>query len=597
MCGIFGFTSEKNNKQNILKEMGLAMIHRGPDGEGYFIDCKVALGMRRLSIIDIEQGNQPFFSNDGKIVVFCNGEIYNFKTLKTDLSSKGYIFQTNSDIEVIPHLFKEYGPCFINKLNGMFAISLYNKETDELYLYRDRVGIKPLYYSTFNNNIYFASEIKSILVNNEIPKEINYQALSIYLDLMYIPHPMSPFKHIKKLDPGSYLKWCKGEFSITKYWDVILDKKQLTDEKEITDQLDFLLNDSIRMQLVSDVPLGSFLSGGVDSSLITALASLQSSDRFKTYHMRWNNVHGKQDESKYANIINEKYHTDSVIKNIEEIDIIKLLPKLLWYIEEPFADAAFVPTYLLSTIASDNVKVILSGAGGDELFGGYSHYYKFNYFSRFRTLIRHGYDPYNRYYLFWKQVHINWQKYFEWYNVQDFSSIYSYKFDNNKNIDEINAKMLNDITYYLQDDILLLTDKVTMAASIECRVPFLDHRLIEFSMSIPSSMKIKFNESKYILKKYALNYMPYEVIYRKKEGFGAPIWTWINKYKFLYFDILLENGFLVNHGLINRKILYNLLFNESINLNQIWTYWKILTLEIWFRLFIEGVGNEDIFAI
>jgi len=600
MCGIFGFTLKYDFPEIELKKMGSMMIHRGPDGEGYYFDSHIGMGMRRLSIIDIEKGDQPFYSNDNSVIVFCNGEIYNFKILRKELEQKGYKFYTDSDIEVLPHLYQEYGINFLNKLNGMFAISIYDKKKEKLFLIRDRLGIKPLYYSIVDDSIIYSSEIKPILELNKVNKDVDFEALSTYLDLMYIPKPMTPFSQIKKLDSGAYLVWKKGKHAIYKYWDINLSNTNKTESEHYIEMKD-LLEDSIEKQLISDVPIGSFLSGGIDSSFVTAVSGKISKDDFFVFHMRWKNIGGKIDESKYAHRVADNFNFNKNFVDTNEIDVINLIPKLIYYLEEPFADAAFIPTYYLANLASENVKVILSGAGGDELFGGYGHHKNNSIIVMMKSIVKkilYNRNPAFSYYDKWKRGNRNyWKNAFPWYISNSFKTTFEKIYKENRHVDSLNAIMLNDIEYYLQDDILFLTDKMTMATSLECRVPLLDHRVVETAQKINSDLKIKNGEKKYFFKKIAEEYVPKEVLYRKKEGFGFPIEKWINEYKELYFDILMENGYLIKNNLISLKKLRKFSLRIELSRQESWFYWQIIVLEIWFQLFIEGKKYEDIFNL
>jgi len=596
MCGIFGFTNQISDKMDFLKKMGELQKHRGPDGEGYYVDENVALGMKRLSIIDLEHGGQPFFGRDKSVVVFCNGEIYNYKELRKELESCGYNFISHSDVEVIPYLYEKYGAEFVKKLNGMFGIVIYDKKTNSICLFRDRLGIKPLYYTVKDGNLIFSSELKSILSMDSVKKEIDYNALSTYLQLMYIPRPMTPFKNIYKLDSGSYMLWENKTSKIVKYWDISLKKNEITSEKQCEEEIEKLLFDSVKLELNSDVPVGSLLSGGVDSSIITALAAKITGKGFSTFHMRWKEVDGKTDESSFAHMVSEQYKTNETLRDVSQIDLIGLLPKLVWHLEEPFGDAAFVPTYLLSKIASEKVKVMLSGAGGDELFGGYGHYRGYSSIKSIIKLLIYGKNPaFSNYDMLRNNFDPLWKKSFKWFVPNTFKSSFEKNYLINRKNDKLNALMLSDIMYYLQDNILFLTDKMTMATSLECRVPFLDHRLVELAQKIPSGFKIKNKESKYILKKLSERYLPKEVLYRKKEGFGAPVWLWVNKYKDKYFDKLLNNGYLATNGLIDKKELNKLTAKKIYEKSESWYYWQVLILEIWFQIFIECKKTDNVF--
>jgi len=596
MCGIFGFTFIHNDPIVVLKKMGELQAHRGPDSEGYYLDEVVALGMRRLSIIDLDHGKQPFFNTDESVIVICNGEIYNYKELRNDLALKGYTLSTNSDVEVLPYLYDEYGIDFINKLNGMYAIALYDKKKKELLLIRDRLGIKPLYYAVVDNDLIFSSELKSIFATDRVSKEINFNALSTYLELMYIPVPMTPFKGLSKLQSGTYLKWSNGNYEIIPYWQLSLPDNNIYDEKIAMQGIEGLLIDSMGMEIRSDVPVGCFLSGGIDSSAVTALAAMQTDKPLSTFHIRWKNVEGKLDESKEAAMVAHRYGTQHFVKDASDKDLIMDLPKLIWHLEEPFADGAFVLTYGLAQEAAKYVKVILSGAGGDELFGGYSHHKECPLLKSIIGKLIYDKDTKYSYYDKWKTCDSKrWRNFFDWFNPSVCRVAFDELYKLNRSKDMLNAIMLCDIQWYLQDNILFLNDKMTMATSLECRVPLLDHRLIEASLAISSKLKIRDGKKKYVFKKIMEKYLPNEVIYRPKEGFGAPIGLWVNSYKLIYFDRLLQEGHLRRNKMVNATMLQALINRRNLGAKEAWQYWKILILEIWIQLYIVGRDYTSIF--
>ena len=596
MCGIYGVISQRDNKKEILKKMESVQIHRGPDGEGHYIDDSVALGMRRLSIIDVNNGDQPFYSKDKKVVVLCNGEIYNFKELRNELIELGYQFETGSDIEVLPHLYKEHGVDFVTKLNGMYAISLWDMDSQTFYLFRDRLGIKPLYYSNLDEGFFYASEMKSIINTGYVEKELDFEALSSFLEITYIPTPRTPFKSIKKLESASYLKLKSEKIEIINYWDPQVKVDHSMTEQDCLDELDEILKDSIEHQLISDVPLGSFLSGGVDSSLVTALSAKSSYEKFSSFHMRWNNIEGKIDESEFAQKVVDKYDLKNFTKNITEIDIPNLLAKLIWHLDEPFGDAAFVPTYILADHAAQNVKVILSGAGGDELFGGYTRYKKYSKIKSLVGKVLYNKAPAFSYYDINKGAYTRlWKNAFKWYKPGSAKNQFDSLYKENKKEDKLNAYMLGDLKLYLQDNILALTDKMTSAASIECRVPLLDHRLVEFSLKVPSKYKIKDKEYKYILKKYAEDYLDKDILYREKEGFGSPVWNWIDTYRFSHFNSLLEKGTILEELKIDTSFLMKLINQKKLDYGEYWMYWHLLVLEIWTQIYIKEIPFHKVF--
>lgn len=597
MCGIFGFTRESDDKPGDLKKMAAQQLHRGPDGEGYYTSQGIALGMRRLSIIDLEHGQQPFFNRDKTIIAICNGEIYNYIELREELKNAGYEFQTASDVEVIPHLYEKYGLDFVKKLNGMFAIAVYDEKRRRLMLVRDRLGIKPLYYSLRNGNISFSSELRSILAIDGAGKEIDHDALSAYLDMLYIPAPNTPFRSIKKLGSGSILLFDEKGMRIEKYWEPGLKKPVFTDEDNTADEIDKLLKDSVKIEMRSDVPVGALLSGGVDSSCVVALASMLAKGKFSTFHTEWPATPEKTNEKPFAQMVSDRYKTDHHVREISEVELISLLPKLVWHLEEPFADGAFVPTYALSKFASEKVKVVLSGAGGDELFGGYGHHGQVPHIKALIKKLIFGVDRNNSYYDKWVAGKKNaWSGIFEWYKPRAFKDRIDSTYKKFRHVDELNATMLSDLLIYLQDDILFMTDKMTMAASLECRVPLLDHRLVEFSLAVDSALKIRGNEKKYIFKKLMEKYLPKEVLYRKKEGFGAPVHTWVNRYKKRHFDKVLLTGIVSSSVASDNGRIKDLCKKEVLEYTEAWEYWKIMLMELWFRIFIEGQSYDRIFS-
>jgi len=386
------------------------------------------------------------------------------------------------------------------------------------------------------------------------------------------------------------------DFSISKYWD--LELGTTGDVGEASAEIEELLKESIQSQLVSDVPIGSFLSGGVDSSYVSAVAADFSKDSFSAFHMRWGDIPGKIDESKYAEQVADQYGINKVFKDVNNLDVLELIPRLLYSLEEPFSDAAFIPTYFLANLASKEVKVILSGAGGDELFGGYPHHRTYPKFRSLAAQLLYDRNKAASYFDRWKRGSGKyWKGLFPWYKKNSFKEPFEKKFKENRHIDEVNAAMLGDIDHYLQDNILFLTDKMTMAASLECRVPLLDYRVVEKAQLIGSDAKIVGGETKAMLKKIAESYVPKEVLYRQKEGFGFPIEKWINEHKDLYFDPLMENGYMVSNNLISQKGLNRFVLEKTLGRDDSWFYWQVIVLEIWFQLFVEGTHYKDVFEL
>ncbi len=592
MCGIFGFTGSTPNASELLEGMAQVQIHRGPDGYGHFVDPNIAMGMRRLSIIDIENGWQPFYSDDKNIIVFQNGEVYNYIELKKDLESEGVKFHTSSDVEVIPHLYKKYGINFLSKLNGMFAISIYDKSTESLYLVRDRIGIKPLYYSHSQERLSYSSELKSLLALPWISKDLNEEALQIYLDLMFIPSPMSPFIKINKLEPGHYLKFHRGSLSQHDYWNLNSQKvNDLRTQEDFQEELDFLLKDSLKLRMRADVPVGCFLSGGVDSACIVSYASEMANENFNTYHILWEGSSQKVDESPRAKALSEHYQTQHIQKKVFDKDLFFRLPELIYHLDEPFADGAFINTFGLSNKAAEDVKVILSGAGGDELFGGYNHYRETKLWKHLIAKCFLSKDLKNSYYDKYR-CH-NRIPLFENVNIHNFRTSYDNVFRKKLKSGELRALMLSDIRHYLQDDILFLTDKMTMATSLECRVPMLDHRIVELSAKIPTKYKILQGQKKQILKNLMRNKVPLGYFDQKKEGFGLPVHHSMNQYK-SHYDQILKKGYLINKSISFKNTITSLVKTPKLSPNKSWVYWKLLILDIWFQEFVIGKKPEAI---
>ena len=598
MCGIFGFTNSLDDPKKTLKLMGQSLAHRGPDDESFFFNSSVSIGMRRLSILDINNGNQPFFNEDKSVVCVCNGEIYNFVELKKELKSKGYRFNTNNDVEVLPSLYQEFGIEFIHKLNGMFAIALYDVNKSKLFIARDRLGIKPLYYFHQNNEVVFSSEIKSILSTSLINAELNQKAINSFIDLNFIPHPQSPIKEIYKLEPGSYIIKTPTSFEINNFWEPEFSPNSKINISDVVDEFRYLIKDSIKLRLQSDVPIGSFLSGGIDSSYITSIASKLTNEDFHVFNMRFSGTKNQKNESKNANELANSLNVKKVFKKKDEINFINILPKLIYFLDEPLADPAFLPTYYLSKLASEKVKVIFSGAGGDEVFGGYNRYTKISKTKSFFKSTFQNKNPHKSYYDILKIKNQSaLRKIFQNYEPDHFKYEFDKCFTKNKDSDYTNSMMLNDLKYYLQDDILLLTDKMTMGNSIECRVPFLDHRIVELSLKLHSSVKMMNGNKKFLLKKIIGDEISSDILESKKQGFEFPISDLINNNKFLYFDPLLQYGYLLKNSIINKNAIHSFTLKTRLNSTEEWIYWKMVILEIWYRIFIEGQNTDDIFTM
>ncbi len=597
MCGIVGIVDLKGRKQEMetIKSMADQIIHRGPDDEGFFIENGVALGARRLKIIDLETGHQPQCNEDGKIWITYNGEIYNFLELRRELEEKGHKFKTKSDTEVIIHLYEEEGEEGLKKLRGMFAFGIWDGRKRRLLLARDRIGKKPLYYTIADSTIVFSSEIKGILKYGRVERELDLNALDLYLTLEYIPSPLSIFKGIKKLMPGHYLIFDEKGAQEKSYWE--LERVEVpSDIEEIKERLRELIKESVKLRLISDVPLGAFLSGGIDSSSIVAMMHSLGADPLMTFSIGFEEK--SYNELKYARRIAELFktqHYEFVLKP----SALELIWELINYLDEPMSDFSIFPTYLVSKMARKHVTVILSGDGGDELFGGYEHYlaekaerilrkYFFNIPNAIFPVISYFLPPkdvkkgiINRIKRFSDGLkfppelsHFRWMLYLDnpakkrLYSSDFLSKIerngeiydrepFSWIFEKMKSFDDINRELFLDLKSYLVDDIMVKVDRMSMACSLETRAPLLDHKLVEFVFSLPGNLKVRGFTTKWIFKKSMDGILPKETIYRQKEGFSIPIKKWLREeFRGLMEDYLSEKrireGGLFNYSEVKR---------------------------------------------
>ena len=638
MCGIYGIhdlTLASTPGAALLARMGKAVHHRGPDDEGVYLGAGVALGMRRLSIIDLAGGHQPIPNEDESIWVVCNGEIYNFQELRESLPAQGHAFRTKSDTEVLVHLYERDGLDFVNKLRGMFGIALWDAKRNRLVLARDPVGKKPLYIRRTADSIIFASEVKSILEVPGVPRQLNRAALPQYLALGYVAAPQTLFEGIGKLPPGHMLVCEKGAISLRQYWEPRFDRIESRSEAEWVNLVREKLLESVRIRLISDVPLGAFLSGGIDSSAVVA-AMAQLSDRpVKTYSIGFDGDDSFYNELPYARMVADKFHTDHH-EIIVRPDVTELLPKLIWHMDEPVADSALITTYLVSRLARESVTVILSGVGGDELFGGYRRYLGENllgYYNKLPGFIRNSWLPY-------ALAHLPQDRHSAWKNnirytaafvkaaqadpisrYQSFIGVFSPEllhgllsnlnspqdaasdllreyFSRCSSADGLNQLIYVDMKTSLPDDLLLLTDKMTMAASIECRAPFMDVELIELSSRMPAKLKVNAFTLKYLLKKAVEPWLPPEIINRKKRGFGAPVGAWLRK----------DLDFLVQETLSDAQIRKRGLFDPAA-VQEIFAAHKeqrsdhtdhllaLINLELWCRIFLDGLDWQQAVSV
>jgi asparagine synthase (glutamine-hydrolysing) len=597
---------------SICRDMLDTLKFRGPDEQTLVQFGPAILGHTRLSIIDLSTGSQPIYNEDKTVAVVLNGEIYNFLELRNELESKGHRFSTMSDTEVIVHLYEEVGEEVFSNLNGMFAIVLYDLKRNLLLAGRDRAGEKPLVYWDSGTEIILASELKSILKHPGFRKEVDPQALALYFNCMYVPAPLTIFKGARKLPPAHYMKIHDGIIDIKRYWDPKVEIQWDLKEEEVVDEYISLFSDAVKRRIISDVPIGVFLSGGIDSSAVTAFMALHCTSPIKTYSVGFGD---EIDERPFARLVAERYrteHTELFVKdNIEDV-----VQKVISYFDEPFGDSSAIPTYMVSKEARNFVKVILTGDGGDELFAGYDSYIdqKYQIGGRVKTKALRtinelcvkvfGVNPVDRLYPkrsgkwaenHWRYVRSILEKtQIDALFLQASSDTTDFLL-NNKWLDVIGTDALSksyshDLNFYLPDDLLKKVDMASMLTSLECRAPFLDHRLIEFSLKIPPQLKVKNDILKYLLKKALTGYLPPEILFRRKTGFGAPVESWLkNQLREMTLDILAPGckceQFLKRDSIL-KAVDYVLPPNRNIDYRVSYRLWLIVVFELWLREYL-----------
>jgi asparagine synthase (glutamine-hydrolysing) len=568
MCGIFGLLALSGRldpeKYSLPNETSV-LRHRGPDAFGCFLDEHAYLAHRRLSIIDLSSGNQPVYNEDRSVCVVFNGEIFNFQEIRDELAAKGHAFTTNSDTEVIVHSYEEYGKACVDRFRGMFAFAIWDARSKTLFLARDRLGIKPVFYAIRNDVLYFASEMKAILQYPDFPREMDYDGLASYFTLSYIPDPLTIFAHIRKLSPGHTMTVAGGRISIEQYWDLSFSPDGMRQDYYIEGLMD-ILNESVKLRMISDVPLGAFLSGGIDSGAIVAAMAKVSSDPVRTFCIGFGgNVGGYLDERGYAREVAQQY--ESIHREYEVTpDFYGLIEDIVTSFDEPFGDSGAVPTYYVCEAARREVTVALSGLGGDELFGGYERYLGFHYsrlynhlptflresvirplvetlperadghytVNHLKRFVRSGSLPEDsRYFGFISMLgkdkkdnlFAEPERYAD--NFRACQDLVLRHFNAPNAEDPLDKVFYCDIKTYLPDDILTCTDRMSMRHSLEVRVPFLDHKFVEFCATIPSSMKVRFQDKKHIFKQALGGVLPKSVLNHRKQGFIGPMTKWL----------------------------------------------------------------------
>ncbi|MCL4258038.1 MAG: asparagine synthase (glutamine-hydrolyzing) [Anaerolineales bacterium] len=631
MCGLTGaFYLTGSPQREVIERMTTALSHRGPDAAGYKFFDQIAFGHRRLSIIDLsDRGLEPLPNEDKTVWVVFNGEIYNFRALRSELIAKGHQFFSATDTEVIVHAYEEWGIDAIKHFVGMFAFALWDERAKRLWLARDHFGVKPMFYSILPNGIAFGSEIKAILQHPGVQRDLDFQALEYFLSLNYMPAPHTLFAQIRQLEPGQYLTVdSSGDVEIRAYWKLAFEEQVFSGEHEIVEEFRCLLEDSVRQQLVSDVPLGAFLSGGLDSSSIAYLANQHTSEPLKTFTVAFKEK--EFDESRYAKKVAAHIGTDHSEIEVTP-DLTSVLPKIVWHAEEPTANSSMLSVYYLAKFTRERVTVALSGDGSDEINAGYQTYqaYKVHQlFSRLPRWLRQGVllpavdmlpvsegkvsteFKLKRFVrsgeLSAAQAHASWRMIFgseerrrllapavdRLTGNRDVGDIFTSLFAEAGTQDPLHRMLYSDIRFYLPNDSLAKVDRMSMAHGLEVRVPFLDHRLVEFLARVPSHMKIKRGQKKYLLKEAMRGRLPSDIIYRNKAGFNLPHARWLrNELRPFVTDHLSASRVRAMNFLDANEVsqvIQQHLRMEKDNSHQIWC---LLSLSLWWQQFIEQNGT------
>jgi asparagine synthase (glutamine-hydrolysing) len=633
VCGIYGIleSSGRAADADSIRAMARRTVHRGPDDEGRFVGGPLAMGMRRLSIIDVDGGHQPLTNEDESIWLVANGEIYNYRELRSELVAQGHSFRTGSDCETLLHLYEAHGDDFLERVNGMFAFALWDGRRSRLVLGRDRLGIKPLYVRNEpGGRLLFASEAKAILAAPGVRTELDAGALHAYLGLGYVPAPQSIFRGIAKVPPATLLFAEKGGISERRYWRVPAQVDAAPSESQWVDAVRARLEESVRMQMVSDVPIGAFLSGGIDSSAVVGFMAKHSDRPVKTYAIGFAGgpAEAFYDELPFARKIADRFGTEHH-EIIVRPDVVALLPRLLWHMDEPVADTAFVTTYLVSEFARRDVTVILSGVGGDELFGGYRRYLGGHYrayLDRMPAVVRRAAAalgerlPSDRHSPLLNAMRLargflntaalpfeeRYRSYMEVFDDEDAAALLrapqviernalASAFAKAAGTDEANRMMAVDAETQLPDDLLLLTDRMSMAVSLECRVPLLDHELVELAARIPERLKMRGGRLKHVMKAALADLLPRDTLERRKRGFGAPMGAWLKQgLKPLLHDVLSRDA-VERRGIFRHAAIAALIADHEANrIDGTDRLLALLNFEIWARIYLDDRPAEEV---
>jgi asparagine synthase (glutamine-hydrolysing) len=612
MCGIAGILDfGRPPSREDVAPMVDALRHRGPDADGFLVDGPVALGMRRLSIIDLAGGDQPIWNEDRTVAVMFNGEVFNYVELRADLLRNGHRLSTNSDTETLVHLYEDSGPDFLSRLNGMFGFALWDAKRRSLLLVRDRMGVKPLYYAVAGGRFLFASEIKALLTRPELPRALEADALADYLRFSYVPGEATPYAAVRKLLPGHYLRIDSGGRTVKAWWDLAADwdGDPFASSRDVSEELVPIFDDAVRLRMRSDVPVASFLSGGVDSSLVTLTAQRGSDRPLETFTVAFEQ--SAFDETEYARSVAARGGTVHREVSASPSDAIERLPLLVWHLDEPIADSSIIPNFLISRFAGERVKVCLSGLGGDELFGGYSRYENrdpgrirrvFGSVPRaagaLAPLVSPWHSPWGEELRLVSDPSLAWREYLNRLQIFDTAALGRLGFpaagrgeetietlwNRYPGTDPVGRRQFIDQHTYLPDQILALTDRMSMANSLEVRVPFMDYRLVRLAQRIPTALKQVDGQFKIALKQALGDRLPPELLTRPKWGFDTPLKSWVRGSALFEAMRTLPSGAAVREGLISAAAVGSLVGTPERVFSQARQAWSLLVLDVWLRV-------------
>jgi asparagine synthase (glutamine-hydrolysing) len=623
MCGICGIHEREAGRPAVAGEaaaMLQAIVHRGPDDEGLHADGEIALGARRLSIIDLPGSHQPIMNEDGSVVVVFNGEIYNYRSLREGLRRRGHTLRTEGDTEVIVHLYEELGEDCVRELDGMFAFAVWDERRRRLLLARDRLGIKPLYYADHDGTLLFGSEIKAILRHPAAGAALDHDALAAFLLLKYAPAPRTFFAGISALPPGHLLVSDAGGVAVRRWWDVSFRRPSApVTEHDAADGLRARLEEAVRSQLVSDVPFGAFLSGGVDSSTVVALMSRELGSRVRTFAVGFAGAGEDMSELPYARLVAERYDTDHHEILLTGADLVEQAEKVVWHLDQPIADNACLANYIVAELASRHVKMVLTGEGGDELFAGYARYAGERLAPAFRrlpaplrslgmALSNRGVGPLRARIALYALCQADERRRFAtWFELMTPEArdalavgelleaagratpdaLFAEPLDRTDAPDRISRMLYVDTKLWLPDDLLARGDKMSMAASLEARVPLLDHRLVEFAAALPPSLKVRGLARKYLLKKVAADLLPAPILTRSKKGFPIPMGRWLRGEAREFCRDVLAPDVIRRRGLFSPAAVGRLLDEHEAGAEHGAVLWALLSVELWHRAFVD----------